>query len=432
MLKIISQNFWTDLNIKVFCLIELTLLYLNYFYNLYLISLGKEASIEYQYFLIFIFLFNVLFLLFGKKKYFVFKKSHLVFLFFSVLTLLNSINYIEFNKEICYLITTTFLPFLVFFIISNLLKDKSNKTRKAVILFFIYYFLLRALVYLILIPLELSTSGKLGVHNLQFSGGQYHNIAILMLIILAITYLNSNTFNLRYEQFFAWSLYVITIFLSYSRVGILLLLIYLFVYFIIIAQNKLKHYFAIGLASLIFSNFINFINFNDSLFFQYWISRLNIDPENLMTNSAHQAIFYSNENDNLRSTILEIGFERNFFETFFGTGIGTTPLFLSLKTHGEIALGSFHNFFGTILFERGIIILILAVAFFINILFKIFLEREKKLDMFLKYAIFIIFITTTGAELFVNSRDFNVDMIVCLLFFELSLDPKMRNSFNKI
>jgi O-antigen ligase len=151
-----------------------------------------------------------------------------------------------------------------------------------------------------------------------------------------------------------------------------------------------------------------------------------------MTISAYQAIFSSNENENLRSTILQIGFERNFSETLFGTGIGTTPLFLSLKTNGEIALGSFHNFFGTILFERGIIILILVVAFFINILFKIFLEREKKLDMFLKYAIFIIFITTTGAELFVNSRDFNIDMIVCLLFFELSLDPKMRNSFNKI
>ena len=147
---------------------------------------------------------------------------------------------------------------------------------------------------------------------------------------------------------------------------------------------------------------------------------------------SHNDIFSSGENDDLRSQILGIGFDRNFFETLFGTGIGTSQFFLSLKTHGEIAFGSFHNFFGTILFERGIIILILVVAFFINISLKISLERENKFDLFLKFIIFIIFISTTGAELFVNSRDFNIDMIICLLFFELSLNFKMKNSFNKI
>jgi hypothetical protein len=143
-----------------------------------------------------------------------------------------------------------------------------------------------------------------------------------------------------------------------------------------------------------------------------------------MTIFSQQTTFSSNGNDDLRSQVLKIGTDRNFFETLFGAGIGTTPNFLSLKTNGEIVFGSFHNFFGTILFERGVIILIFVILFFINIFFKLLNEKDNRLDMFLKYMIFIIFISTTGAELFVNSRDFNIDMIMCLLFFELAVNLK--------
>jgi hypothetical protein len=158
----------------------------------------------------------------------------------------------------------------VFFIIFNLLKGKSYEIKKLVLLFFIYYFLLRALLYLILIPLELSTSGKSGMHNLQFSGGQYHNIAILMLVILVITYLNNKSINLKFENFFAWLLYIITVVLSYSRVGILLLVLYIIIYYFFFTKKNIKHYLITTFTIVVIYFSIRFINldFEGSLIFQ--------------------------------------------------------------------------------------------------------------------------------------------------------------------
>lgn len=415
----------------VFCF--LFFIYLNFFYNLLLISKGLEYSARFQYFLCFLFIACLLISPFLLAPGISFRISHLIFFLSTVIFFPASISSMPIGENFLYVTTTTFLPLFIFFLIYNILRNGTQVVAKYIIIMFIYYFLFRALLYLLLIPFEISFSGKIGVHNLQFSGGQYHNIAILILILLLIEYLEKIGICLNFEKRIAWILYISTTVLSFSRVGIILLFLYVIIQNLFLNQSKLKSIFYYCLFFLFILLSLQFISteYEDNLVFQYWMNRLNIDFKNSSTIFSENSIFSSDSNDNLRLSLLQIGQQRNLISYIFGIGIGATPYFLGDITNGEIVFGSFHNFFGTIFFERGIFIFFLVFLFFIYILYKILQVNGAKGGLILKYMMFIIFISTTGAELFVNSRDFNIDMILCLLLVDLVLFKKVSNLLSK-
>jgi hypothetical protein len=233
-----------------------------------------------------------------------------------------------------------------------------------------------------------------------------------------VNFLNREHNNLYHrEKYLVLIMLCFTVLFSFSRVGIILLFTYFLFNFIFFEKNKFKFISVLVLFLLLC---YNFFNLEENLFTTFWQNRLNIDLDNL-TSIQFSTIFNQEGSDDVRGLIREMGLKRNIFQFFFGTGIGTTPEYLFEISKGIYRFSSFHNFFLTILFERGILIFFLILIYFLNLIYKLIKLNLLRSNVFLIFLLFIIFITTTGADLFLNSRDFNIDMFLCLLFTDTIL-----------
>lgn len=391
------------------------LLYLNYFYCIFLVTKGELFSVKYQLFLQFIFFFVFFSTTFFKYRI---KLKFLLFLVFAFPSFISSFFYIGIVESAFYLTNTLLLPILFISIVSTQFLDCNSVDKHLIFKLFIYYFLLRSVTYIILIPLELSSSDKEGFHNLQFTGGQYHNVGIMFLLSVIVNYLHRiDNYIYKKERIITFILLFVTVLLSFSRVGIILFLIYISFNFVNINFKKVLYLLSFGL--ILYTSF-HFFNLEDNLFITFWQNRLNIDLGDVNTFKISN-IFNQENGDDVRGVIRDIGFQRNVFEFVIGTGIGTTVEYLFQNSNGLYRFSSFHNFFLTILFERGIFSFFLVIMYFMWLIFNFLRLHLLRSNIFFTFLLFIFFIISTGAELFLNSRDFNIDMVLCLLFFEVVL-----------
>ena len=374
----------------------------SFFYNLLLSFLKLDLSYLYQIFLIFAL---IILLPSVKKTSFI----SVFYVFFNLIPFVLSIVKLGFLTGFSYFLTTALLP-VVFY---EYLKNGFTKNNFNLI---INYILLKYSLYLILIPVELFITSKSNLAELQFSGAQYNSIAILIILMIILYFAKSFDFKIK-KTFLPLAIVLIfsTILISFSRGGFVIGLILLLAF---VHKIKFK-YFLIG-SSLVAICFFLFagINVEDMFVLKYWLLRL--DLLNNVTGETSLSIsnLLDSYNYDSRSFFYTILNDRSFLEILVGSGIGSSKLVISEFSNGNFAFGSFHNLFLTILVERGLLFLSFFTILLLGTLSKmlVIIKKNRYILFMLSFAL-ILFAITTGFELFVNSRDFNVDFI--LLFFLL-------------
>ncbi len=386
---------------------------LTYLLNLFLAYLGFDFSMVFQ--ISYIIQLLIIVLIYIKFNLYVDRTYLKLFFSFSLLSIFGiiiaKINSVKFPVEtpIIFLFTGLLFPFMLANLYLQCLKIDFLKSLNIIF----YYVIFKTTLYLILIPLELATLSNGGFSILQFTGGQYHNIGILLLTLSYAYYFGTNTNIIKILNF----LLFITIILSFSRVAILVYLIvlvyFLFLFLIkIILNPKFKKSILLINIFFLFLILLNYnlenIYIND--FLNYWMVRLNqIDYEFDFKN-----IFEESYLENGRSFMLSLIYQKsNLVNLLFGYGIGTSQYILSLFTNGELHFGSFHNLIGTVIAERGIFVGVVFVIYIFYI-WKYFFFKKKS---FFFFSLFLFFSLTTGVELLVNSRDLNFDITILLLLF---------------
>jgi hypothetical protein len=414
-LRIFFLNF-IDFKLGGVLLSLLFFLAILYPLNIILASLGYNYSSIYQLGYLFLVFFGII-------LHFIYvipfdRTLVIFFLCFSCISLVGILLNLILSMPIPWDIPTLFifnailLPLIVVNVHLQGVKNDFIKTFNL----FIIYIIFKTSLYLIFAPFELSHSMGGGFNGLQFTGGQYHNIGILLITLSCAHY-----FRIKTSLIFVLNLLLfLTLILSFSRVGSIIcifLVVYYalpFLYHIVIKISFKKVLFL--LTSLLVFWLLGQIqseNIYINDFLNYWSLRLNQVNGEFDVNN----IFDESYADNARILMLDLIFQKsNFIYILFGSGIGTSQFVLSYFTSGELQFGSFHNIFGTVLVERGLFVLIFLVYFLFYIARKILFNSKA----ILFFMLFILLSISTGVELFVNARDLNFDVtIILFLYFSL-------------
>lgn len=384
-------------------------LFLSYLYNLFLVFLKIDLSYYYQIFLI----FSLIILLPSVKKI---SFISIFYVLFNLIPFVLSIEKLGFLTGFSFFLTTALLP-VVFY---EYLKNGFTQNNFNLI---IKYILLKYFLYLILIPVELFIASKSNLAELQFSGGQYNSIAVLILLLIILYVAKSFDFKIKKIVLsLAIVLIFSTILTSFSRGGFIIGFILLLAF---IHKIKLK-YFLTGISLLIICFFLFVgINIDDIFLLKYWLLRLNLLDNISGEISFSISTFLDSYNYDSRSFFYTILNDRGFLEILVGSGIGSSKVVINEFSNGNFAFGSFHNLFLTVLVERGLLFLSLFTILFLGTLLKmlIIIKKNRYILFMFSFAL-ILFSITTGFELFVNSRDFNIDFIILFFLLVILINSK--------
>lgn len=245
--------------------------------------------------------------------------------------------------------------------------------------------IIKGVLFLALAPLEIYAMGKENVSELQFSGGQYYNIGVLILVAI----LGENRLNKKWRGILVLLLYV-TILISFSR-GALLILPLVLLSTLRLGRKVVPLIVILGIVVL--------NKLENSFFLEYWRLRLNLADgiESMFTSSS-------------RSDIIGVYRDNvDLFHFLFGYGIGGIKNFMMDATDGVMQFGSLHNFFFNSIGEIGILV-------FSSLLILVFLrlQRYSKRGVLLMFT-FLLFGLTTGLELVNMSRNFSMDIFLLIL-----------------
>lgn len=244
----------------------------------------------------------------------------------------------------------------------------------------------KAILFLVLAPLEIQAMGKQNLSELQFTGGQYYNIGALILVLI-VGYGVLNKFWIRTVIV---TLYV-TILMSFSRGALLIFPLVILATFRL--DRKTVPFLVILCCGL-------YVRIKDTFFLEYWRLRLNL------TSSSVEGLFSSSS----RHEIIDVYWDNvDIFHFLFGYGIGGIKSFMTNSTKGIMQFGSLHNFVMNSIGEIGLfgfISLITVIAF------KAFRYGRRELLLILS---FFLFGLTTGLELMNMSRNFSMDIFMLIL-----------------
>tara|TARA_A100001011_G_scaffold334710_1_gene363186 strand:+ start:985 stop:2202 length:1218 start_codon:yes stop_codon:yes gene_type:complete len=383
--------------IKCFFIIIL----LSFFYNLFLVTLGLDKSYVYH-----IFIIIGLIVLLSKTKSL--SRISIVFIFLNLIPFLLSCVKLGFLEGFSYFLTTGLLPVIFY---EAIRKNFSQDVFDIII----FYALFKYSLYIIMIPLEVYLNSRANIAGLQFSGGQYNSIAILIMILI-ILYVGKSI-GLKIKKHFityAKFLFFTTVLLSFSKGG---LVVGLIMFLTEIRNINIKKLFVgILLVSSAYFILLNTITIENSFTLKYWLLRFDLYDNitgnvNISSSSLTEAL-QSNSRDIFYSFLNE----RNFLDFLVGSGIGTSTYIIKEASSGEFSFGSFHNLFLTIFMERGFFFLSFFTTLLIyNISKMLIIIKEHRFRLFFYSLALLLFAISTGFEFFVNSRDFNIDFII--LFF---------------
>ena len=266
--------------------------------------------------------------------------------------------------------------------------------------------------------IELSLRGITALSGLQITGRSYELIALSIASLLLASRLPGIKTRLLYFGFF------ITIAMSFSRGAILVFTIM----FLENSMSSMKQFLKwIGIATLVIfmtgwlGLSADFINLNFGNLLEFWEKRLNYGAD----------FSVATEFGNMSGGRLEIfsyclgGLSEN---PLFGVGIGQTQSYF-LENYSNIAYSGCHNLFVTPLLERGIIgaiscYFLIAVAVYKVCSLAAIRGRIKPVFLL---GMFLLFVSSTGAEFFVMSssiRNANILITIFLIIFVFSNRPK--------
>tara|TARA_B100000963_G_scaffold359796_1_gene388230 strand:+ start:13078 stop:14283 length:1206 start_codon:yes stop_codon:yes gene_type:complete len=388
-------------------------LFLSFLYNLFLVFLKIDLSYYYQIFLIFGLIILIPFI---KKLSFI----SIFYILLNIIPTIISIQNLGFLYGASLFLTTGLLP-VIFYEYLNKGFSLYNFN------LLINYIVVKYSLYIILIPIELFIASKDNLSKLQFSGGQYNSIAILIIFLMVLNVAKSFDYKIKkYVLPLTTSLLFITILFSFSRGAIIVGIIILFGFF---TKIKFKHFFLFISVSVISFFMFSLIISEEIFFLKYWLLRLDLASNNSNFIDFSLSNFINSFDYSSRNIFYEFFTELSFYDIFFGTGIGTSKFVIEQLSLGEFSFGSFHNMFLTLIIERGILFFTFFTTLLIwSILKMLLIIRRNKFQLFIYSFALLLFSVTTGFELFVNSRDFNIDFIL-LFFLLIYLINSKKNEF---
>ena len=312
-------------------------------------------------------------------------------------------------------IATMILP-LIFFQLFNLV---ANNVSKEDIVFMIFSSIMLASIILMLIfPIEtlLRTSeGLLNITSTEYSSSYSHIGLVTLTWPFIATALTKKNFFVR--TFFVGIIFIVFL-TSFSRGAIL-------IFFSLIGISAL--FFQDGMKlvrSIIFAGFLVILSLylvaGDFLLaiFDYWVARLNLFDSSGETLTATDGNFFDLSARFDIWSFAFSGIEKNFL---FGHGTGSSSEYFAFQTLDALRFSSMHSIAITTLYEKGIFGLLALIFLVFVIVYKICRLKDPilmKLGILCCLALYFLFATVTGDELFINSStSLNIDKSIYLLLY---------------
>ena len=386
---------------------------MSYFYDLLLVISHVDNSYVYRLVIIF-----GLILLLSKVKSF--SRLSVVFILFNLIPFVLSCEKLGILEGLSYFLTTGLLPVIFYEVIRRYFSQEAFD-------FVMYYILIKYSLYIILIPVEVRLNSKVNLAGLQFSGGQYNSIAILILTLIILFV--GKSFGLKIKGFviyLAKVLFLTTVLLSFSKGGVVVGCI------VLLAEIRRSNVKKIARALMLFTGAYiilqNDITIDNSFTLKFWLQRLDIyNGVTGQTDFSASSVIEAYRSGS-RDVFYQFFSGRNVIDVIFGSGIGTSNYIIYEASKGKFAFGSFHNLFLTIFMERGLLFLVFFTALFLSRISKMIrVIKEHRYRLFLYAFALLLFATSTGFEFFVNARDFNVDFIILLFLFIYLINYYARN-----
>lgn len=290
-----------------------------------------------------------------------------------------------------------------------------NNTKDGV-MNYLNFILFLPFIYIMLLPVEYIYMDRPSIMHVQFSGGQYHVYGLLLLFIFLDEIFK---FLSKTQKVIVDVEVVLFGLISFSRTGILISLIYLL--YLLIIKKQIWNTKVISLLLIVLFFSYKYFNFISSEYLNIVFTRFNI-----YSNETSDFVEYSFDDnlENDRFMIIKYIFDRPISEIVLGSGLGSTKDFLSYRSSGQYQYSSLHNLFSTSFLERGLLPTFLLLAMFL----KLFLSTATNLHGLFKFILLVFFAVTTGVELFVDSKLFDLNFTL-LLVFGLFLYEKSKRKF---
>lgn len=281
---------------------------------------------------------------------------------------------------------------------------------------YLNFILLLPLLYILLSPVEYIYMERPTIMHLQFSGGQYHVYGLLLLFIFLDEIFN---FLSKTQKVIVDVEIVLFGLISFSRTGILISLIYLL--YILFVKKRIWNFKVILFLLIVMFLSYKYFDLLSSEYLNIVFTRFNI-----FSNYTSEFVAFSLEDnlDNDRFKIIKYILDRPISEMLFGSGLGSTRGFLNYISNGQYQYSSLHNLFVTSFLERGLLPTSLLLAMFLVF----FLSTPANLHGLFKFFLLVFFAVTTGVELFMDGKLFDLNFTL-LLVFALFLYEKSKRKF---
>jgi len=282
-------------------------------------------------------------------------------------------------------------------------------------------------ISILLIPIELLYQGKSHLATLQFGGGQYSVIGLLILSapFLYEWYKGKSS---GYSKLFI-ALFVVLIFATSFSKGVVLIGIMTVIGILIFTRYninfmKMTILLVAAYMFILFSVELEFINDIST----YWVARLDGLFDNIF-------LLIRLIGESGREDLWSLGISQIENNPVFGQGIGSSSEII--KQEGVFAFSGFHSSFLTVFVERGIAgVLLIGYLFakYLTLATKVKLKAISQLGVLFFYLLFVLFSNTTGVELFMySSKSINVNiliyMVILIGYLEVENNNKIRNVF---
>jgi O-antigen ligase len=285
---------------------------------------------------------------------------------------------------------------------------------------------LMLVIAILLIPIELLYQGKSHLATLQFGGGQYSLIGLLILSapFLYEWYRGKAS---GYAKLFIALIIFLIFATSFSKGSILIGIMTVFGVLIFTRNNinflKLVILLATTYVFIIFGIELEFIN--DA--FTYWAARLDGLFDNIF-------IVIELIKESGRGNIWSIGVSQIENNPVFGQGIGSSSEII--KQESDFTFSGFHSNFLTVFVERGIAGVLLIgylIAKYLVLATKVKLKAVSQLGAWFFYLLFVLFSNTTGVELFMySSKSVNVNILIYMVILIGYLEVKNNNKIHNV
>lgn len=280
-----------------------------------------------------------------------------------------------------------------------------------------------SLVPLLLLPLEISQRATGSVSELQVGARSYATLGIVFLCsAVLLDSLRKTSMRLRVLA----TIPILSLFaFSFSR-GALVCGLTLFLGIVAFGRGaRLRFFVGTALSVLIMVQVVSLVSPNLlEGAGHFWLLRTNVASNVSAERGFDLTLFFASGRD----TIWDFGVSAWKTSLVWGHGIGSTPYLFREASNGELSYSGMHNLILTVLAERGVFGLFAVVLLLGRVLVLVIrgrrVSRSYRFGIY-AFGVFLLFASTTGVELFLNStRAMNASVTVYLFAYIAFLEAR--------